>query len=127
MNPNDVCMLYRGRFIRSLFLPQVIEIPGLTKHWLTECESKALFRQCPLCKDAILKKQFDSHVEAGNCLVGPQDDKGAGSNRCPLCHQNIPAGEEASGTVWEDRHAAVIFGREIPPHPPPQTSRNLCK
>lgn len=114
-------LLQRCRFHSFAVLPQVIEIPGLTKHWLTECEFKALFRQCPLCKDAILIKQFDSHVEAGNCLIGPRD-KGVESSRCPLCHRDIPDGEEASTvhTVWEGSHPAVILARQrSPPHSRP--------
>lgn len=70
----------------------MIEISGLAKHWLTECEAKAKFRQCPLCNDTVLVKQFDAHVEAGNCRGG---SGGKGSSRCPLCHQNIPQGDEA--------------------------------
>ena len=76
----------------------MIEISGLTKHWLTECEAKDQFRKCPLCKDAILVNQFDSHVEAGNCQgqVRGEGQEGAESNRCPLCHQDIPVGDEVS-------------------------------
>lgn len=72
------------------YCPQVVEIAGLTKHWLEECEAKEQFRECPRCKEAVRVTEFDNHTKAESCLVASQDN----SNRCPLCHCNIPAGDE---------------------------------
>jgi centrosomal protein CEP104 len=69
----------------------VIEISGLTKHWLLECEAKAKFKECPRCKEAIHTNLYEGHVRAKNCRVAAsREDK----SRCPLCHLDIPAGDE---------------------------------
>ena len=73
-----------------------MEIAGLTKHCLEECEAKEQFRECPRCKEAVQVTQFDSHTRAESCPVAPRDN----SNRCPLCHSNIPAGDEVDVKVF---------------------------
>ena len=70
-------------------LPQVIEISGLTKHWLTECEAKAKFKECPNCGEAVLGKQYDSHVTS--CR---RQSLESGLSLCPLCHSSIKEGEK---------------------------------
>lgn len=72
----------------------MIEISGLNKHWLTECDFKGNFKVCPLCKDPILMSQFDDHVRSGNCPGGGSPKGGEGVERCPLCRKNIPSGDE---------------------------------
>ena len=69
----------------------MVEIADLTKHWLVECESKGEFQECPRCKEAIQVAQFDNHVKTDSCPVAPGDGN---SNRCPLCHSDIPMGDE---------------------------------
>ena len=73
------------------FSLQVIEISGLTKHWLTECEAKAKFKECPNCGEAVLGRQYDSHVT--NCKGRGLE---SGHTLCPLCHSNMEDGEEVS-------------------------------
>ncbi|XP_067946532.1 centrosomal protein of 104 kDa-like [Watersipora subatra] len=72
---------------------QVVEIAGLTEHLLTECEAKGTYSKCPRCTEAIPKTEFDEHVKAKAC--NPADPK---KSHCPLCHQNIPAGDNS----WTD-------------------------
>jgi len=74
---------------------QVIEIPCLSEHMLLECEHKERFRQCPRCDEAIEVEQFQAHVAAANCIVAKPPEK---YNRCPLCHTDIPPGDEG----WQE-------------------------
>lgn len=99
----------------------MIEIAGLTKHWLTECEAKDKFQECPLCKEAVKKSAFDSHIEEGNCQGGGGAALEHGgtmgeSNRCPLCHSNIPAGDEVQISKTVDIRYRVDT-REYPSSP----------
>ncbi|XP_078338788.1 centrosomal protein of 104 kDa-like isoform X2 [Crassostrea virginica] len=68
---------------------QVVEIASYTEHLLTECELKTNYQRCPRCTEAIPKSDFDEHTAAKSCNVAR-----TGTNHCPLCHQNIGAGEE---------------------------------
>ena len=98
----------------------MIEISGLTNHWLTECEAKEKFQQCSLCKEAILKNQFDSHVASGGCQ-GQQLQQGGGggevnsaeSARCPLCHQDILVGDEVWAVTHTCMHACHTHNRKL--------------
>jgi len=74
---------------------QVIEIPCLTDHLLEECEKKDDFRACPRCDEAIHIDTYQSHVTAEKCNVGKPPER---YNRCPLCHDDIPPGEEG----WQE-------------------------
>ncbi|XP_067659382.1 centrosomal protein of 104 kDa-like isoform X1 [Haliotis asinina] len=68
---------------------QVVEIASLTDHLLSECESHEMFSKCPRCSEAILKEDYDQHVQEKACNpFKPQ------MNHCPLCHQNIHIGED---------------------------------
>ncbi|XP_071110039.1 centrosomal protein of 104 kDa-like isoform X6 [Haliotis cracherodii] len=68
---------------------QVVEIASLTDHLLSECESKAMFSKCPRCSEAILKEEYDQHVQEKACNPAK-----AAMNHCPLCHQDISNGED---------------------------------
>ncbi len=69
----------------------MIEISGLTKHWLGECEARSKFKECSHCREAVLEKQYDGHVTTcrGKSL-------GEGHTLCPLCHSRVQDGEEVS-------------------------------
>ena len=76
---------------------QVVEIASLTKHQLVECEqAKGKFRECPRCKEAIKTSVFDRHVKTATCTI----TRGSNSNRCPLCHVTVPAGEEVCTCMY---------------------------
>ncbi|XP_078696734.1 centrosomal protein of 104 kDa-like isoform X3 [Branchiostoma floridae x Branchiostoma belcheri] len=70
---------------------QVVEIAGLTEHLLTECDQSDNFQQCPRCTEAIPKEEYDEHNRLKQCVVAKPEKV---ANHCPLCHQNIPPGEE---------------------------------
>ncbi|XP_078616850.1 centrosomal protein of 104 kDa-like isoform X8 [Branchiostoma floridae x Branchiostoma japonicum] len=70
---------------------QVVEIAGLTEHLLTECDQSDNFQQCPRCTEAIPKDDYDEHNRLKQCVVAKPEKV---ANHCPLCHQNIPPGEE---------------------------------
>ena len=46
---------------------QVVEIPALQQHYLTECDAKGRFKKCPRCKEAILTSHYHGHVTAKSC------------------------------------------------------------
>ncbi len=75
--------------MHSHCVSQVIEISGLTKHWLNECGAKSKFKECPHCREALLEKQYEGHVTScrGKMLAG-------GHTLCPLCHSRVQDGEE---------------------------------
>ncbi|BFZ23710.1 hypothetical protein BsWGS_26748 [Bradybaena similaris] len=68
---------------------QVVEIATYTDHILTECETKSNFSKCPRCTEAIARSEFDQHVADKACNASKP-----GLNHCPLCHENIPSGED---------------------------------
>ncbi|CAG5136223.1 unnamed protein product, partial [Candidula unifasciata] len=68
---------------------QVVEIATYTDHILTECETKSNFSKCPRCTEAIARSEFDQHVADKACSAAKP-----GLNHCPLCHENIPSGED---------------------------------
>ncbi|XP_041377426.1 centrosomal protein of 104 kDa-like [Gigantopelta aegis] len=69
---------------------EVVEIASLTDHLLKECESKNNFSKCPRCSEAIVKAVYDQHVAEKTC-----NPNQANVNHCPLCHENIPVGEDS--------------------------------
>ncbi|XP_052225713.1 centrosomal protein of 104 kDa-like isoform X2 [Dreissena polymorpha] len=68
---------------------QVVEIASYTDHLLTECEAKANYAKCPRCTEAIPKPEHEGHVAEKACNAAK-----AGTNHCPLCHQNHTSGED---------------------------------
>ncbi|GFO45190.1 centrosomal protein of 104 kda [Plakobranchus ocellatus] len=78
---------------------QVVEIATYTDHLLTECESKANFAKCPRCSEAIPKPEHEAHVAEKAC-----NPSKSGLNHCPLCHENLPTGEEG----WKEH----LMGRQ---------------
>uniref|UniRef100_T1JB15 TOG domain-containing protein n=1 Tax=Strigamia maritima TaxID=126957 RepID=T1JB15_STRMM len=90
-------MLIKCRFCR-----QIVEISALTVHHLTECANKDDFKKCERCQEAIPKSSYQSHVELKSCNPAPPERV---SCRCPLCHNNIPPGEES----WK-KHLTEVNG-----------------
>lgn len=68
---------------------QVVEIASYTDHLLTECEAKSNYAKCNRCTEAILKSEHEQHVSEKACNAAK-----AGTNHCPLCHQNHSSGED---------------------------------
>ncbi|XP_021099293.1 centrosomal protein of 104 kDa isoform X2 [Heterocephalus glaber] len=71
---------------------QVVEIASLTEHLLTECDSKEAFGKCYRCSEAVPKEELPRHIKAKACNPARSEKL---ANRCPLCHENFPPGEEA--------------------------------
>ncbi|KAG9482015.1 hypothetical protein GDO78_010967 [Eleutherodactylus coqui] len=71
---------------------QVVEIASLTDHLLTECDHKDMFGKCQRCTEAISKDHLLEHVKTKTCNPAKAEKV---ANRCPLCHENFTAGEEA--------------------------------
>ena len=69
---------------------QTTEIMELNDHMLQNCDSRNC-SECPNCKEAIASEEYDEHVEEESCNPA-KDPQQAG--RCPLCHQDIPPGED---------------------------------
>ncbi|ELT95484.1 hypothetical protein CAPTEDRAFT_170133 [Capitella teleta] len=84
---------------RCSFCKQVVEIAGLTDHLVSECENKANFGKCPRCKEAVPKAELDQHLAEKSCTEAE-----AGKNHCPLCHLNLPSGEDS----WKEH----LMGKE---------------
>ena len=83
-SPN-VCFL----FFNQSCLFQVVEVAIYVEHLLRECENKGKYQQCPRCSEAI-GNDFDIHIKLKEC-----HETKPNTSRCPLCHMNIPEGDEA--------------------------------
>ncbi|XP_023812046.1 centrosomal protein of 104 kDa isoform X4 [Oryzias latipes] len=71
---------------------QVVEISGLSRHLLDECESRSRFRRCPRCCQALPAEDLNRHLQGSSCR-----SSGEGSC-CPLCRCNFLPGEEGGPT-----------------------------
>ncbi|XP_074654970.1 centrosomal protein of 104 kDa-like [Tubulanus polymorphus] len=79
---------------------QVVEIAGLTEHLLEECNAKDNYVKCPRCTEAIPKPEYEQHVKEELCVPAKKNEQ-----HCPLCHNNIPPGEEG----WKE-HLMGSYG-----------------
>ncbi|XP_073089171.1 centrosomal protein of 104 kDa [Manis javanica] len=77
---------------RCDYCKQVVEIPSLTEHLLTECDRQDVFGKCWRCSEAILKEELSRHIKTKGCNPAKSEKL---ANRCPLCHENFSPGEEA--------------------------------
>ncbi|XP_036726603.1 centrosomal protein of 104 kDa isoform X2 [Balaenoptera musculus] len=77
---------------RCDYCKQVVEICSLTEHLLTECDKKDGFGKCYHCREAVLKEELPRHIKTRDCNPAKAEKL---ANRCPLCHENFPPGEEA--------------------------------
>jgi len=66
------------------FCDQVIEIPFLTQHWITECEKREELRQCQRCKEIVHENDYEAHTVAQKCPPNPKSKP-----KCPLCKEGI--------------------------------------
>eukprot|EP01135_Chromosphaera_perkinsii_P011779 Nk52_evm25s2496 gene=Nk52_evmTU25s2496 len=89
-----------------VYCKQIVEIPLLNEHWLSECDEKTSMRMCPRCREAVHDDDYESHVLRKNCLVAQPPEK---ANRCPLCHLNIPPGDDG----WQTHLMAADNGCQI--------------
>jgi len=69
---------------------QVVEIATYTDHMLSECEAKANFGKCPRCTESWPKSELDAHIAEKSCNPAK-----SGLNHCPICHENIPSGDDS--------------------------------
>uniref|UniRef100_A0A3P9JS90 Centrosomal protein of 104 kDa n=1 Tax=Oryzias latipes TaxID=8090 RepID=A0A3P9JS90_ORYLA len=46
---------------------QVVEISGLSRHLLDECESRSRFRRCPRCRQALPAEDLNRHLQGSSC------------------------------------------------------------
>ncbi|CAF3183820.1 unnamed protein product [Rotaria socialis] len=76
---------------------QVVEIGIYIDHLLRECEKKGKYQQCPRCTEAV-GNDYDAHIKLKEC-----HETKANTNRCPLCHMNIPEGDKP----WRDHLMGV--------------------
>ena len=72
------------------YCSQVIEIETYNQHLQKECDKASEFKQCDRCKESIHETIYEKHTADKKCLIA-KPPKAA--NRCPLCHQDIKAGE----------------------------------
>ncbi|TNV71959.1 hypothetical protein FGO68_gene6540 [Halteria grandinella] len=63
---------------------QVIEIPGLRDHWLTDCEKKDELRKCQTCKQVVHENVFEKHIQEKACFNNVND-----TPICALCGVNV--------------------------------------
>ena len=70
---------------------EVIEIHTLNDHILDECEVPGTHSMCARCKEPVPVKELKVHKANAACLPRKPASK---KNRCPLCHQDTPPGEE---------------------------------
>ncbi|CAF1175141.1 unnamed protein product [Rotaria sordida] len=76
---------------------QVVEIGIYIEHLLRECGKKGKYQQCPRCTEAI-GHDFDVHIKLKEC-----HEIKSNTNRCPLCHMNVPEGDKP----WRDHLMGV--------------------
>lgn len=69
---------------------QVVEISGWNDHLLEECENKAEFVRCQRCARTVRHKELSQHMAEKFCV--PLE---VNKVQCPLCHTNIPNGEDS--------------------------------
>ncbi|XP_054439880.1 centrosomal protein of 104 kDa isoform X1 [Pteronotus mesoamericanus] len=99
---------------------QVVEVSSLTEHLLTECDRKDGFGKCFRCSEAVPKEDLPRHIKAKDCHPAKPERL---ANRCPLCHENFPPGEEAwkahlmgpAGCTMNLRRTHVLHKAPPPP------------
>jgi len=77
-------------FVHCIKCGKNIQIKAYSNHMVEECDKKSEFKQCKRCKEAIDISRYEAHVKDNKCNPGKNINA---SNRCPLCHSDIPPGE----------------------------------
>ena len=73
---------------------QIAELSLMHEHLIRDCERAHMVRQCPLCREAVRKEEFDVHVSAKSCIAANPPAYSV----CPLCHLKLAPGDQG----WED-------------------------
>ncbi|NXS83738.1 CE104 protein, partial [Erpornis zantholeuca] len=91
---------------------QVLEIAGLTEHLLRDCDKRDSFGKCPRCREAVPRDELPRHTKSRICNPAKPENV---ANRCPLCHENFPPGEEAWRSHLMDRDGCKMNQRRTSP------------
>ncbi|NWV48627.1 CE104 protein, partial [Daphoenositta chrysoptera] len=91
---------------------QMLEIAGLTEHLLTDCDKRDSFGKCPRCREAVPRDELPRHTKSRICNPAKPENV---ANRCPLCHENFPPGEEAWRSHLMDRDGCKMNQRRTSP------------
>jgi hypothetical protein len=68
-----------------------VEVKNLNNHLLNSCKIKESFKLCKRCKEAISLTEYEKHEKDNKCNPAKNINS---SNRCPLCHKDIPPGDK---------------------------------
>ncbi|NXY13778.1 CE104 protein, partial [Atrichornis clamosus] len=91
---------------------QMLEISSLTEHLLNDCDKRDNFGKCQRCREALPKDELPKHVKSRICNPARPENV---ANRCPLCHENFPPGEEAWRSHLMDKDGCKMNQRRITP------------
>ncbi|NWY17703.1 CE104 protein, partial [Aphelocoma coerulescens] len=91
---------------------QMLEIASLTEHLLTDCDKRDSFGKCPHCREAVPRDELPRHTKSRICNPAKPENV---ANRCPLCHENFPPGEEAWRSHLMDRDGCKMNQRRASP------------
>ena len=70
----------------------IVEVSSLKDHYLSECLLKDELDECPRCRAAILRPDFDKHVTAKKCpIYNPT------SPLCQMCMKPVKNGDSDEG------------------------------
>lgn len=58
----------------------------MKQHYLNECTSKDLFKECPRCKEPLLSEEYHEHQVDKKCPVAKPSQV---AERCLLCHRDV--------------------------------------
>lgn len=64
-----------------------VEVRLLNQHLVSQCNKKAEVKICKRCKEPIDMLLFNEHLKSNDCNPAKNINS---SNRCPLCHLDIP-------------------------------------
>ncbi|NXY54747.1 CE104 protein, partial [Callaeas wilsoni] len=91
---------------------QMLEIASLTEHLLSDCDKRDSFGKCPRCREAVPRDELPRHVKSRICNPAKPESV---ANRCPLCHENFPPGEEAWRSHLMDKDGCKMNQRRTSP------------
>ncbi len=87
---------------------------------LAECEDRSLVSQCKNCREAILKKDYSSHVAKAACKKAIDM-----SLRCPLCHNDVEEDEDGWKKHLLGKGSSDAFG--CPGNPRKQRKKSISQ
>ncbi|RMB91664.1 hypothetical protein DUI87_31894 [Hirundo rustica rustica] len=91
---------------------QMLEIASLTEHLLSDCDQRDSFGKCPRCREAVPRDELPRHIKSRICHPAKPENV---ANRCPLCHENFPPGEEAWRSHLMDKDGCKMNRRRTSP------------